>query len=199
MITLSSSSASHGGVQPRPRTGAGAMIARIEYPHLDADAYPSASMPSGMTAIRVAAAAVPGNAPPRRSGPPCPRHGAQQYLFEGHFVGRAHYHDPRNSLTKSWTAERDSDYAGAGVNRVARRAGLHVEGSTSPATSFSAVRRGAAWPIRRTSSSTPFTAARSSPSMPASSCCVATPATKPSSTPTCRGTPPRRRFSAACC
>ena len=115
------------------------MIARIEYPHLDANAYLARLDALGReAAIRVAAASPePGSAPPRVD-PVCHARvmALNQYLFEElHFVGNeAHYHDPRNSFLNEVLDRRTGIPITLALVyiEVARRAGLHVEGVNFP-------------------------------------------------------------------
>jgi regulator of sirC expression with transglutaminase-like and TPR domain len=115
------------------------MIARIEYPTLDATAYLDHLDALGREAARRVdvACAVPGEAPPRADPDGYARVMALNgYLFgELHFVGNeTRYEDPRNSFLNEVLDRR----TGLPITlalvyiEVARRAGLHVEGLNFP-------------------------------------------------------------------
>ena len=115
------------------------MIARIEYPKLDAGPYLDRLDALGReAALRVAVASVvPGDAPPRVD----PSRYAQvmalnDYLFnELHFVGNeVQYEDPRNSFLNEVLDRRTGIPITLALLyiEVARRAGLHVEGINFP-------------------------------------------------------------------
>jgi regulator of sirC expression with transglutaminase-like and TPR domain len=115
------------------------LIARIEYPKLDAVPYLAQLDALGREAGRRVAAAlvVPGDAPPRAD----PSRYAQvmainDYLFnELHFVGNElQYEDPRNSFLNEVMERRTGIPITLALLyiEVARRAGLHVEGLNFP-------------------------------------------------------------------
>jgi regulator of sirC expression with transglutaminase-like and TPR domain len=130
----------HAALSPDPDLAIGAlMIARIEYPKLDAGPYLDLLDALGREAtLRVSAAAVaPGSAPPRVD----PDRYAQvmamnHYLFnELRFIGNeVRYEDPRNSFLNEVLDRR----MGIPITlallymEVARRAGLQVEGINFP-------------------------------------------------------------------
>ena len=115
------------------------MIARLEYPKLDAGPYLDQLDELGREArLRLAVAAVvPGDAPPRVD----PERYASvmalnDYLFNDlHFVGNsAHYEDPRNSCLNEVLDRRTGIPITLAVlyMEVARRAGLDVQGINFP-------------------------------------------------------------------
>jgi regulator of sirC expression with transglutaminase-like and TPR domain len=115
------------------------IIARLEYPKLDADVYlERLDLLGREVALRMATAPiVPGAAPPRVD-PGCYAHvmAINDYLFkELHFVGNeVRYEDPRNSLLNEVLDRRTGIPITLGLvyMEVARRAGLHVEGINFP-------------------------------------------------------------------
>jgi regulator of sirC expression with transglutaminase-like and TPR domain len=115
------------------------MIARIEFPKLDAGPYLDRLDAIGMEAKqRVAAAAVvPGDAPPRVDPDRYARVMAlNDYLFnELHFVGnQVQYEDPRNSFLNEVIDRRTGIPITLALlyMEIARRAGLNVEGINFP-------------------------------------------------------------------
>jgi regulator of sirC expression with transglutaminase-like and TPR domain len=115
------------------------MIARIEYPKLDAGPYLDRLDAFGEeAALRVAAApVVPGDAPPRVDPDRYARVMAlNQYLFkELQFVGNeVQYEDPRNSYLNEVLDRRTGIPISLALlyMEVARRAGLQVEGINFP-------------------------------------------------------------------
>ena len=130
----------HAALSPDPDLAIAAlMIARVEYPKLDAGPYLDQLDALGREAeLRVAAAAiVPGDAPPRVDPDRYARVMAlNDYLFkELRFVGNdVQYEDPRNSFLNEVLDRR----TGLPITlallymEVARRAGLHVEGINFP-------------------------------------------------------------------
>src|SRR5436190_15707130 len=130
----------HAALSPDPDLAIAAlMIARVEYPKLDAGPYLDQLDALGQEAkIRVAAAPIgPGDAPPRVD----PMHYARvkalnEYLFgELHFVGNdLHYEDPRNSCLNEVLDRRTGIPITLALlyMEVARRADVHVEGINFP-------------------------------------------------------------------
>jgi regulator of sirC expression with transglutaminase-like and TPR domain len=115
------------------------MIARVEYPRLDAGPYLDQLDAFGREArLRVAAAeVVPGEAPARVDPDRYARVMAlNEYLFEElHFVGNEQqYEDPRNSFLNEVLDRRTGIPITLALlyMEVARRAGLHVEGINFP-------------------------------------------------------------------
>jgi regulator of sirC expression with transglutaminase-like and TPR domain len=130
----------HAALSPDPDLAIAAlMIARIEYPKLDAGPYLDRLDALGREAsLRVAAApVVPGAAPPRVDPDRYARVMAlNEYLFkELRFVGNeVHYEDPRNSYLNEVLDRRTGIPITLALLyiEVARRAGLHVEGINFP-------------------------------------------------------------------
>ena len=130
----------HAALSPDPDLAIAAlMIARVEYPKLDAGPYLDRLDAFGYEAKRRVAAApvVPGDAPPRVD----PDRYAQvmalnDYLFrELRFVGNeVQYEDPRNSFLNEVLDRRTGIPITLALlyMEVARRAGLHVEGINFP-------------------------------------------------------------------
>jgi regulator of sirC expression with transglutaminase-like and TPR domain len=115
------------------------MIARVEYPKLDAGPYLDQLDAFGHEArLRVAAAPiVPGAAPPRVDPDRYARVMAlNEYLFEElHFVGNeVQYEDPRNSFLNEVLDRRTGIPITLALlyMEVARRAGLYVQGINFP-------------------------------------------------------------------
>src|SRR2546423_3164611 len=115
------------------------MIARVEYPKLDAGPYLDQLDALGREArLRVSAApVVPGEAPPRVDPDRYARVMAlNEYLFnELHFVGNEdQYEDPRNSFLNEVLERRTGIPISLALiyMEVARRAGLYVEGINFP-------------------------------------------------------------------
>ena len=115
------------------------MIARVEYPKLDAGPYLDELDALGREARRSVAAApiVPGEAPPRVDPDRYARVMVlNDYLFkELHFVGNeVQYEDPRNSFLNEVLERRTGIPITLALlyMEVARRAGLHVEGINFP-------------------------------------------------------------------
>src|SRR5207302_9868357 len=115
------------------------MIARVEYPRLDAGPYLGRLDALGREARRRVAAApiVPGSAPPRVDPDRYARVMAlNEYLFkELRFVGNeVQYEDPRNSFLNEVLDRRTGIPITLALlyMEVARRAGLHVEGINFP-------------------------------------------------------------------
>jgi len=130
----------HAALSPDPDLAVAAlMIARIEYPKLDAGPYLDRLDSIGQEAkLRVAAAAIlPGEAPPRVDPDRYARVMAlNDYLFkELRFVGNeVRYEDPRNSFLNEVLDRRTGIPITLALlyMEVARRAGLHVEGINFP-------------------------------------------------------------------
>ena len=130
----------HAALSPDPDLAVAAlMIARIEYPRLDAGPYLDRIDAIGRDAkLRVdAARKIPGDAPPRADPDDYVRVMAlNEYLFgELHFVGNnITYDDPRNSFLNAVLDRRTGIPITLGLvyMEVARRAGLHVEGINFP-------------------------------------------------------------------
>jgi regulator of sirC expression with transglutaminase-like and TPR domain len=115
------------------------MIARVEYPRLDAGPYLDELDALGREAKRRVAAApiVPGDTPPRVDPDRYARVMVlNDYLFrELHFVGNeVQYEDPRNSFLNEVLERRTGIPITLALLyiEVARRAGLHVEGINFP-------------------------------------------------------------------
>src|SRR5205085_4559389 len=115
------------------------MIARVEYPKLDAGPYLDELDALGREAQRRVAAApiVPGDAPPRVDPDRYARVMVlNDYLFkELHFVGNElQYEDPRNSFLNEVLDRRTGIPITLALlyMEIARRAGLHVEGINFP-------------------------------------------------------------------
>jgi regulator of sirC expression with transglutaminase-like and TPR domain len=113
------------------------MIARIEYPRLDAGPYLDRIDAIGRDAKLRVDAAAPGNAPPRADPDDYARVMAlNAYLFgELRFVGnRVTYEDPRNSFLNEVLDRRTGIPITLALvyMEVARRAGVHVEGVNFP-------------------------------------------------------------------
>jgi regulator of sirC expression with transglutaminase-like and TPR domain len=130
----------HAALSPDPDLAIAAlMIARVEYPKLDAGPYLDQLDALGREArVRVAAAPiVPGEAPPHVDPDRYARVMAlNAYLFnELHFVGNeSHYEDPRNSFLNEVLERRTGIPITLALlyMEVARRAGLYVEGINFP-------------------------------------------------------------------
>jgi regulator of sirC expression with transglutaminase-like and TPR domain len=130
----------HAALSPDPDLAIAAlMIARIEYPKLDAGPYLDRLDALGHEAkLRVAAAAIVcDEAPPFVDPDRYARVMAlNDYLFkELHFVGNEdHYEDPRNSFLNEVLDRRTGIPITLALlyMEVARRAGLHVEGINFP-------------------------------------------------------------------
>ena len=130
----------HAALSPDPDLAIAAlMIARLEYPKLDAGPYLDQLDALGEEAkVRVAAAPVDaGNAPHRVDPDRYARVLAlNDYLFgELHFVGNErHYEDPRNSFLNEVLDRRTGIPITLALlyMEVARRAGLYVEGINFP-------------------------------------------------------------------
>src|ERR1051326_6871893 len=114
------------------------MIARIEYPRLDAGPYLDRLDAMGCEAkLRVDMAGLtPGDAPPRADPHDYARVMAlNEYLFgDLHFVGNVTYEDPRNSFLNVVLDRRTGIPITLALvyMEVARRAGVHVEGVNFP-------------------------------------------------------------------
>jgi regulator of sirC expression with transglutaminase-like and TPR domain len=113
------------------------MIARIEYPRLDAGPYLDRIDAIGRDAKLRVDAAAPGHAPPRADPDDYARVIAlNEYLFgELHFVGNSvTYEDPRNSFLNEVLDRRTGIPITLALvyMEVARRAGVHVEGVNFP-------------------------------------------------------------------
>jgi regulator of sirC expression with transglutaminase-like and TPR domain len=130
----------HAALSPDPGLAIAALIiARIEYPALDAGPYLDRLDALGREArVRVAAARIiPGEAPPHVD-PDCYARvmALNDYLFkELHFVGNeVHYEDPRNSFLNEVLDRRTGIPITLALLyiEVARRAGLRVEGINFP-------------------------------------------------------------------
>ena len=198
----------HVALSPDPDLAVAAlMIARVEYPKLDARPYLDELDPLGREAAeRVAAASdLPGDVPPHVDPITYARVTAlNDYLFsEQRFVGNdVHYEDPRNSFLNEVLDRRTGIPITLALvyMEVARRAGIVVEGINFPGHFLvrCPARRGRT-PTRAISSSTRTTAARCSPRTPAASCCAGTPATTRFGTRHASATRPSRRFSRGCC
>lgn len=130
----------HAALSPDPDLAVAAlMIARIEYPNLDAGPYLDRLDAIGDEAQRrVAAASIAAADPPARVDPD---HYAQvtalnEYLFgELRFVGNsAQYEDPRNSFLNQVIDRRTGIPISLALfyMEIARRAGLHVVGINFP-------------------------------------------------------------------
>ena len=130
----------HAALSPDPDLAIAAlMIARVEYPRLDAGPYLDQLDALGHEAERrvAAAAVVPGDAPPRVDPDRYARVIAlNDYLFkELRFVGNeVQYEDPRNSFLNEVLDRRTGIPITLALlyMEVARRAGLHVEGINFP-------------------------------------------------------------------
>jgi regulator of sirC expression with transglutaminase-like and TPR domain len=130
----------HAALSPDPDLAIAAlMIARIEYPKLDAGPYLDRLDALGEEAkLRIAAAiVVPGDAPPRVDPDGYARVMAvNDYLFkELQYVGNeVRYQDPRNSFLNEVIDRRTGIPITLALlyMEVARRAGLHVEGVNFP-------------------------------------------------------------------
>lgn len=130
----------HAALSPDPDLAVAAlMIARVEYPKLDAGPYLDQLDAIGREArLRVASARVlPGEAPPRVDPDRYARVLAlNDYLFkELHFVGNeAQYEDPRNSFLNEVLDRRTGIPITLALlyMEVARRVGLSVEGINFP-------------------------------------------------------------------
>jgi regulator of sirC expression with transglutaminase-like and TPR domain len=130
----------HAALSPDPDLAIAALlIARIEYPRLDASPYLDRLDELGEeAALRVAAASiVPGDAPPRVDPDRYARVMAlNHYLFtELQFVGNeTQYEDPRNSFLNEVLDRRTGIPITLALlyMEVARRAGLQVEGINFP-------------------------------------------------------------------
>jgi regulator of sirC expression with transglutaminase-like and TPR domain len=130
----------HAALSPDPDLAVAAlMIARVEYPRLDAGPYLDQLDAIGREArLRVAAAAVlPGEAPPRVDPDRYARVLAlNDYLFnELHFTGNeVQYEDPRNSFLNEVLERRTGIPITLALlyMEIARRAGLSVEGINFP-------------------------------------------------------------------
>jgi regulator of sirC expression with transglutaminase-like and TPR domain len=130
----------HAALSPDPDLAIAAlMIARIEYPKLDAGPYLDRLDALGEEAkLRVAAApVVPGDAPPHVDPDGYARVMAlNDYLFrELQYVGKeVQYEDPRNSFLNEVIDRRTGIPITLALlyMEVARRAGLHVEGVNFP-------------------------------------------------------------------
>jgi regulator of sirC expression with transglutaminase-like and TPR domain len=130
----------HAALSPDPDLAIAAlMIARIEYPKLDAGPYLDRLDAFGQEARRRvnAATGAPGDAPPHVD----PDRYAQimalnDYLFnELHFIGNERqYEDPRNSFLNEVLDRRTGIPISLALlyMEVARRAGVHVEGINFP-------------------------------------------------------------------
>ena len=131
---------SHAALSPDPDLAIAAlMIARVEYPKLDAGPYLDQLDALGHEArIRVSAAAVePGDAPPRVDPMRYAKVRAlNEYLFgELHFVGNdVQYEDPRNSFLNEVLDRRTGIPITLALlyMEVARRADLDVQGINFP-------------------------------------------------------------------
>jgi regulator of sirC expression with transglutaminase-like and TPR domain len=130
----------HAALSPDPDLAIAALlIARIEYPSLEAGPYLDRLDALGREArLRVASAPIiPGDAPPHVD-PDCYARvmALNDYLFnELHFVGNeVHYEDPRNSFLNEVLDRRTGIPITLALLylEVARRAGLHVEGINFP-------------------------------------------------------------------
>jgi len=130
----------HAALSPDPDLAVAAlMIARVEYPKLDAGPYLDELDALGHEARRRVAAAVvvPGEAPPHVDPDRYARVMAlNDYLFgELRFVGNeAHYEDPRNSFLNEVLERRTGIPVTLALlyMEVARRANLYVEGINFP-------------------------------------------------------------------
>ena len=130
----------HAALSPDPDLAVAAlMIARVEYPKLDAGPYLDQLDAFGREAERrvAAAVAVPGDAPPRVDPDRYARVMVMnEYLFkELRFVGNERqYEDPRNSFLNEVLDRRTGIPITLALlyMEVARRAGLHVEGINFP-------------------------------------------------------------------
>jgi regulator of sirC expression with transglutaminase-like and TPR domain len=130
----------HAALSPEPDLASAAlMIARVEYPHIDAVPYLDRLDALGREArSRVAAAAARVDVPPRHVDPEqfARIMALNDYLFgELHFVGNdAHYEDPRNSCLNEVLDRRTGIPITLALLyiEVARRAGVHVEGVNFP-------------------------------------------------------------------
>ena len=130
----------HAALSPDPDLAIAAlMIARVEYPRLDAGPYLDRLDAIGREArMRVdAATEMPGDAPPRADPDDYARVMAlNEYLFgELRFVGNSvTYEDPRNSFLNEVLDRRTGIPITLALlyMEVARRAGVHVEGVNFP-------------------------------------------------------------------
>ena len=130
----------HAALSPDPDLAIAAlMIARVEYPKLDAGPYLDELDALGFEARRrvVAAPIVPGEAPPRVDPDRYARVIAlNAYLFEElRFVGNeSQYEDPRNSFLNEVLERRTGIPITLALLyiEVARRAGVYVEGINFP-------------------------------------------------------------------
>jgi regulator of sirC expression with transglutaminase-like and TPR domain len=130
----------HAALSPDPDLAIAAlMIARVEYPKLDAGPYLDQLDALGREArVRVTAApVVPGEAPPRVDPDRYARVMAlNEYLFnELHFIGNEdQYEDPRNSFLNEVLERRTGIPITLALlyMEVARRAGLYVQGINFP-------------------------------------------------------------------
>jgi regulator of sirC expression with transglutaminase-like and TPR domain len=131
---------SHAALSPDPDLAVAAlMIARIEYPKLDAGPYLDQLDALGREAQRRVSAVLvdPGEAPPRVDPDRYARVAAlNHYLFEElRFVGnQVHYEDPRNSFLNEVLDRRTGIPISLALvyMEVARRAGLQVVGVNFP-------------------------------------------------------------------
>lgn len=131
---------SHAALSPDPDLAVAAlMIARIEYPRLDAGPYLDRLDALGREATRrVATAAIdPGDAPVNADPERYARVMAlNEYLFKelGFTGNEQHYDDPRNSYLNEVLDRRTGIPITLALlyMEVARRAGLHVEGINFP-------------------------------------------------------------------
>jgi regulator of sirC expression with transglutaminase-like and TPR domain len=128
----------HAALSPDPDLAVAAlMIARIEYPCLDAGPYLDHIDAIGREAkVRVDGAREAGDAPPRADPHDYARVMAlNEYLFgELRFVGNNTYEDPRNSFLNEVLDRRTGIPITLALvfMEVARRAGVHVEGVNFP-------------------------------------------------------------------
>ncbi|HEY3045248.1 MAG TPA: transglutaminase-like domain-containing protein [Vicinamibacterales bacterium] len=128
----------HAALSPDPDLAIAALlIARIEYPRLDAGPYLDHIDAIGRDAKQRVDAASPGDAPPRTDPHDYARVMAlNEYLFgELHFVGNTvTYEDPRNSFLNEVLDRRTGIPITLALvyMEVARRAGVHVEGVNFP-------------------------------------------------------------------
>lgn len=130
----------HAALSPEPDLAVAAlMIARVEYPKLDAGPYLDQLDALGREAERRVAAAepieeaTPAGVDPERYAQVL---ALNKYLFgEMHFVGNAvHYEDPRNSFLNEVLERRTGIPVTLALvyMEIARRAGLRVEGVNAP-------------------------------------------------------------------
>ena len=129
----------HAALSPDPDLAIPAlMIARVEYPRLDAGPYLDRLDAIGCEArLRVDAAATLADAPPRADPTDYARVMVlNEYLFdELHFVGNSvTYEDPRNSFLNEVLDRRTGIPITLALlyMEIARRAGVHVEGVNFP-------------------------------------------------------------------